>query len=606
MDKNKKRIVIYVVAFMIALVITYFKEYYKIGFLNTSIILLTGSASLAAIFFTVYGLIETYGESKSKRICYVSNNTTFSNRIYDGIVYSKLNDTYFISRKIIGSSIKELINFMSDDAYHYRGLIIRYKFKNVKDQENDNKQFAQLVNKYLKERDNSIVFVDTRVDFLDLDKGENWSVVNSDLSKGGLIVAKEIEKVCKFYNNPYVLIVDGPKDDPNVNRRKEVIKNYEFIDNKKNVSKIYVNRLKKDVVFKEFESAINNKNTDRLIDVDSMKKEKVDALIMFCGNDQLTYDFMRTLNMKSSADLGVNIRKYFKGIFEENYDNLYLIGYDGLKDIDSPIGNDYAYKIDAFTNEFKYFSIDAKPYDQGGKSIEILNGLINNNFMHNKQAEEIDPTTYSSKLWPTDTKEPIYVFDLDGTIANTEQLHLETYNEVFKPFNITISLEEFSGYIGRTEETIHVDLKKRHNIDYDSEKMTEDRLEAYKKRVNETNYLYVPKKLLNIINDKSCKKYILSSQRKDIIELVLDKLNIKGSFEKIISCKNQNYSKIDALSNPIRFFNTSNITVCEDSASVLHLAKELKYKTIGVVHPLNKNIFVPDDCDIIIDDFLTK
>lgn len=71
----------------------------------------------------------------------------------------------------------------------------------------------------------------------------------------------------------------------------------------------------------------------------------------------------------------------------------------------------------------------------------------------------------------------IMIFDLDGTIADTETFHWKAYNQLLKnKFNIELSMDNISRYIGNAEINIYSMIKKDYNIDFDDQEFLNERL----------------------------------------------------------------------------------------------------------------------------------
>ena len=69
------------------------------------------------------------------------------------------------------------------------------------------------------------------------------------------------------------------------------------------------------------------------------------------------------------------------------------------------------------------------------------------------------------------------IFDVDGTLVDTERIHLEAWREALRPFGAYISEEEYCSYVGRSAREIESDIKRRHGFDipegFSAERRTE-------------------------------------------------------------------------------------------------------------------------------------
>ena len=245
-------------------------------------------------------------------------------------------------------------------------------------------------------------------------------------------------------------------------------------------------------------------------------------------------------------------------------------------------------KISAFDKEFKYLTIDAHPGVQGKVACEYLIRMIHepNAFINDKKPTSIKSDVVVSSLWGA------HVFDMDGTLANTEAFHLKAYQKVLKDdFKVVIGEEEFiQEYMGRKEEEIHKMIQWRYKINYDIYSMVEKRLGVF---LDEVKSLKPFNEVVNEIKHIEGRLYILSSQKYFVIEKLLNQWGLYDYFEgRINSCPAIGVSKEDVLSNPLKFFAcpVSGITLYEDSLETIQSAKEKQIHTIGIVNPFNMQI----------------
>lgn len=76
------------------------------------------------------------------------------------------------------------------------------------------------------------------------------------------------------------------------------------------------------------------------------------------------------------------------------------------------------------------------------------------------------------------------LFDLDGVLSDSEDLHWRTFNQVFKPFNVSIPREYwYSNYTGRGSRFIVADLIKKNGLDADADELLEKRLTLFSKEM---------------------------------------------------------------------------------------------------------------------------
>jgi len=130
------------------------------------------------------------------------------------------------------------------------------------------------------------------------------------------------------------------------------------------------------------------------------------------------------------------------------------------------------------------------------------------------------------------------IFDLDGTIADTETSHWEAYNELLKPFNIHLDDSAIRKYIGNSEVNIYKQIKQDYGINFDDDIFFDLRTKVFFQLIENKKL-----KPFHFISDclsvyKQKKLFILSSQRYEVIIQLLNYWDYNKTFNKIISVAN--------------------------------------------------------------------
>ena len=181
------------------------------------------------------------------------------------------------------------------------------------------------------------------------------------------------------------------------------------------------------------------------------------------------------------------------------------------------------------------------------------------------------------------------LFDLDGTIANTEQYHFLAFNECLKNYNIQISKTDFQMCLGKTEDEIHNIILSKYNVDYDLNWVMNTRLMKSLEIIRRAN-LTPYKEICNILNYYPQKKYIVSSQNKDFILALLSHWSITDKFDGIISCHELKTFKHIIYNDLESYFGSTPKTTLlfEDAESPLSIATKIGIQTVAVQHDLNE------------------
>jgi beta-phosphoglucomutase-like phosphatase (HAD superfamily) len=195
-----------------------------------------------------------------------------------------------------------------------------------------------------------------------------------------------------------------------------------------------------------------------------------------------------------------------------------------------------------------------------------------------------------------------YILDFDGTIANTEKYQWEAYNKCLERYNVKLTDSDILRYIGNKESIIYKMIKEDFNIYFDDKDFFEKRIIIYLELIKQNKlepYQYFKDLISNYNNKVFC---ILSSNKKFIIEEILEYWNIKDSFYKIISVSDMQIDKSNVMSNTLEYFGCkqNDAILFEDTNIYLKMAKEYKILAIGVETNYNKKVL--KDYDIIIQD----
>ena len=189
----------------------------------------------------------------------------------------------------------------------------------------------------------------------------------------------------------------------------------------------------------------------------------------------------------------------------------------------------------------------------------------------------------------------ICVFDLDGTIADTEKFHWVAHKELLKKMNVNLNDEDIQKYIGHNDYQIFEMIEKDFGVIIDKEKMKQKRLAIFRDLVKQYNLLPHEEVIYTIKNFKG-KKIILSSQNEFTIKKLLLDWGILEYFEKIISLEFTRESKIEIIP---KMGPANDIVWFEDNPKIINEGKYHGYTMVGVRHYYNKNIEI--DADYIID-----
>ena len=194
------------------------------------------------------------------------------------------------------------------------------------------------------------------------------------------------------------------------------------------------------------------------------------------------------------------------------------------------------------------------------------------------------------------------IFDFDGTLLDSEPYHKLAHSKVLSYIlgkEINLTDKDFERYIGKKDTEIFEMYKKDFNVDFDSEKMIDKKVEMARDLLLEDE-VKIFDYFFNLISQKGNRKfYIVSNQHEKILYSVLKQKNIMQYFDDVFCLSKMNVKK-DLFYRSIEKYinNPQKIAVFEDDSKVLRFLKELNYVTVGVENQMNCGKLI--GCDYLI------
>ena len=424
--------------------------------------------------------------------------------------------------------------------------------------------------------------------------------VGSDFSKGGVLLANRINEIVNILGRKYCQIVlfEGPNAKESVRERCASLRSaIEKAGNDLICLSVALSSFSEIAAAEKFREKITAWNACGNTDITE------ENLILFLGNDNVAKEIIRIYLSRDPSDVIY--------CFLRNARKIIFVGYDGLKD-----GND-EYVLNNYG--LNYITVDAAPYQQGLIAGEKMDELLFANVLTKNQIIRVAPILVESVKLPIPKHKSVreldyllkgkklFLFDLDGTIANTEKFHWKAYNELLKAQSIHLDDAHIAKYIGNAEVNIYDMLRTDFNAVIDTKKFLEERIKIYLALVREEKlapYDYF-RDIIEVYRDVPMA--LLTSQVPDVVNTLLTHWGLDKYFppEFRITAHDNKITKRQVLENIGHFFSVKGVPVrqnevilFEDADHVLEFAQHSKIKCIGIEHHYNEGRLLHADAVI--------
>ena len=138
------------------------------------------------------------------------------------------------------------------------------------------------------------------------------------------------------------------------------------------------------------------------------------------------------------------------------------------------------------------------------------------------------------------------IFDMDGTLVDTEPFNTEIERRQFRLNKIVISEENHQKYLGIASDAMWKEIAEQHNLRIPVEELIEQNHLESIRYFTEIEKIPVMPGLVDLLEKLQDKKYpmaVASSSTPEIIDLILDKTNLKNYFQVIVSAEQAGKSK---------------------------------------------------------------
>ncbi len=138
------------------------------------------------------------------------------------------------------------------------------------------------------------------------------------------------------------------------------------------------------------------------------------------------------------------------------------------------------------------------------------------------------------------------IFDMDGVLVDSEPIHIEIEKQQFLLNHVEISEEEHQKYMGTASDVMWRTIAERHQIKLPVEELIEQNRTESIRFFSEINEIPVMPGLIELLEKLQQKAYpmaVASSSFPEIIDIILEKTNLKKYFQVIVSGEEAGKSK---------------------------------------------------------------
>ena len=186
-----------------------------------------------------------------------------------------------------------------------------------------------------------------------------------------------------------------------------------------------------------------------------------------------------------------------------------------------------------------------------------------------------------------------YIFDLDGTIADTERIHWEAHNQLLKKkFGVEVDLPHIMSYLGKSEDIFLKEIERDYNINIGG-----DKGKGYEKYIKERNK--IAEKLIlsksepfpfmkEVLADTfGIKIFLVSAQNRHLILKMLKEWGLLGKFSdtNTFVCegnKNKPYYYDYIFKDILKNAQGADVILFEDVNKYLAEGKKRGFVTVGI------------------------
>jgi HAD superfamily hydrolase (TIGR01509 family) len=138
------------------------------------------------------------------------------------------------------------------------------------------------------------------------------------------------------------------------------------------------------------------------------------------------------------------------------------------------------------------------------------------------------------------------IFDMDGVLVDSEPFHVEIEKRQFKLNHLVVSEEEHCQYMGVASDVMWSEIARRHSLAVPVKNLIEQNRAESIRYFSELKEIPVMPGLVDLLKKLRQKSYhlaVASSSFPEVIEVILEKTNLRKYFQVVVSSQEAGKSK---------------------------------------------------------------
>lgn len=201
------------------------------------------------------------------------------------------------------------------------------------------------------------------------------------------------------------------------------------------------------------------------------------------------------------------------------------------------------------------------------------------------------------------------IFDMDGVMLNSEREHYMVEQQFFKELGVRTDLLDYNKFVGLSGRLMWTEIKQVSGLKQSVEELMQEAARRLTDHFKTLTLVPMPGliDLLDYINERSMLMAVASSSPKSLIDIVVNKLEVREYFDLLISGdevkKGKPFPDIYQHTAALLQASPEHCVVIEDSQNGSRAAKAAQMTCFGYKNPDSGDQDL-SMCDLIVSSFL--